>query len=261
MRYYKITNETEKHNDMQYRDGLNVDVSSFNPRGDCESGGIYFSREDILAFLDYGPWIREVRIDKNSLGEDSKVYENPGFPKKWKAHKVWLGPRRKIDLIVIKELVNEGLNIHVDNERILRWASENNYSELIKFLIEKRANIHVDNDFIFQNAFNTRDLELMKFLVEKGANIHVGDEYILRYASRYGCLEIVKLLIEKDADIHAQNDYPLRWASGNGHFEVVKFLVESGADIHADNDQALKWAFENKYLKVKDFLIENGASE
>lgn len=47
---------------MQYRDGLNEDVLPFNPNGDCEAGGIYFAREDILAFLDRKQWIREVTL-------------------------------------------------------------------------------------------------------------------------------------------------------------------------------------------------------
>lgn len=54
MKFYKILNKEEKHYRMQYKFGLNVDVLSFKPKGDCAPGGIYFSREDILAFLDYG---------------------------------------------------------------------------------------------------------------------------------------------------------------------------------------------------------------
>jgi hypothetical protein len=91
MKYYKITNQKEKHYGLQYHDGEVTDILPFNSQGDCESGGIYFAREDILAFIEYGPWIREV----TPVGE---IYKNPGSPKKWKAHKVVLGPRRKITL-------------------------------------------------------------------------------------------------------------------------------------------------------------------
>lgn len=75
MKFYKITNKEEKHYDMQYKDGLNEDVLPFYPEGNCVAGGIYFSREDILAFLEYGCWLREV-----SLPEGEEVYENPGLP-------------------------------------------------------------------------------------------------------------------------------------------------------------------------------------
>ena len=62
MKYYKLTNKEESHYRMQYRDGHNEDVLPFNPNGDCEAGGIYFAREDILAFLDRKQWIREVTL-------------------------------------------------------------------------------------------------------------------------------------------------------------------------------------------------------
>ena len=129
MNYYKITNEEEKHNNMQYKDGLNVDILPFNPKGDCESGGIYFSREDILAFLEYGPWIRKVE-----LPEDAKVYENPGSPKKWKSDKVVLGERRRVDAAIIKELVEQGANARADNDYALRWATYNGHLEVVEFL-------------------------------------------------------------------------------------------------------------------------------
>jgi len=106
--FYKILNEEETHNGLKYHDGLNEDPLEFNPSGDCESGGIYFAREDILAFLHYGPWIRKVTIP-----EGESIYENPGSPKKWKAKRVVLGPRRRINLQVIKKLIKEGARITI----------------------------------------------------------------------------------------------------------------------------------------------------
>lgn len=130
MKYYKILNREENHNGMQYKTGLNVDILPFNPSGGCEDGGIYFAKEDILAFLNYGCWIREV-----TLPDGEEVYENPnGEPKKWKAHRVILGERRKIDLDVIKELVESGANIHADNDLALRWARLYGHLEVVEYL-------------------------------------------------------------------------------------------------------------------------------
>jgi len=142
MNFYKILNEEEIHCGLEYHDGLNIDPLPFNPAGDCRPGGIYFSREDILAFLGYGPWIRQVTIPK---GE--QIYENPGFPKKWKAKKVILGKRRRISLQVIKELVKEGANIHAGNDKALVWSAQKGYLEVVKFLIKKGANIHARGDY------------------------------------------------------------------------------------------------------------------
>jgi len=98
-KYYKITNEKEIHNDLQYHTGLITDPLSFNPSGDCLEGGIYFASKDIFAFIGCGPWIRGV-----ILPEGEEIYTNPGTPVKYKAHVVILDERRLVTLKVIKEL-------------------------------------------------------------------------------------------------------------------------------------------------------------
>ena len=169
--FYKILDKEETHNGLKYHDGLNVDPLPFNPSGDCKPGGIYFAREDILGFLGYGTfWIRRVTIP-----EGEPVYENPSSPKKWKAKRVILGPRRKIDLQVIKELVEEGADIHVYNDQPLEWAICEGHLDIVKFLVEKGANIHAKNDFVFRWAAAKGYLSLVKYLVNKGADIHAND--------------------------------------------------------------------------------------
>ena len=63
--YYKITNEEENHNGLQYHTGRVVDILPFNDNTDdsCVPGGIYFTDKDhILEFGDYGPWVRPLTI-------------------------------------------------------------------------------------------------------------------------------------------------------------------------------------------------------
>jgi len=130
MDFYKILNKEEHHHNLQYKTGLNIDPIEFNPSGDCKPGGIYFSREDILAFLGYGFWIRKVTIP-----EDAKIYENPGKPKKWKADKVILGEREEINLEVIKRVIDEGANPITDHNLPLIWAAINGHTDIVKLLI------------------------------------------------------------------------------------------------------------------------------
>ena len=133
MRFYKITNESEFHHGLQYQDGLNVDPVPFSPEGDCVPGGIYFAREDILAFLNYGPWIREVTIP-----DDAQMVENPGdHPRKWRADRVILGPRRRIDVDVVRELLDEGADIHTKDGAALRWASGKGHLEVVRLLLDR----------------------------------------------------------------------------------------------------------------------------
>jgi hypothetical protein len=189
MNFYKILNEDEKHFGLYYKTGLNIDIVPFNPYGNCRPGGIYFSREHILAFLSYGPWLRKV-----TLPEDARIYENPGELKKWKADRVILGERERIDVNVIRRLIDEGADFEINDSCVLRWAAEYGY------------------------------IEIVKMLLELGSNPKINNSHPLQLAAGYGHIEIVKLLIPV-SDPTADNSFALRWAAGNDHIEVVKLLL------------------------------------
>ena len=192
MNYYKILNEEETHRGIRYHTGLNEDPVPFNPSGDCKPGGIYFAREDILAFIEYGTWIRKVTLPK-----DEPVYENPGEPKKWKAHRVILGERRKITIKVIQELLDEGANPKADDSEALRRAAGNGHLEVVKLLLPV-------------------------------SDPKARDSEALRWAAENGHLEIVKLLLPV-SDPKANDGLALRLAARNGHLEIVKLLKEYAA--------------------------------
>jgi hypothetical protein len=133
MKYYKIINP-KGHNGLIYQEGINEDPLPFNPSGTCEPGGIYFAREDILAFLDYGTELYEVK-------PLSEIYENPGTPKKFKAKRVDLKYIGRItDIKILDMLLKEGANIHAGNESALKFAHEMGYSKMFKYLIKNGAN-------------------------------------------------------------------------------------------------------------------------
>jgi hypothetical protein len=190
MDFYKVLSKDEKHFKLQYKTGLNIDPVPFNPYGDCRPGGIYFSREHILAFIDYGPWIRKVTIP-----EDAQVYENPGTTKKWKADRVILGEREKInDINVIRRLIEEGADPKILDSFALRWAAERGYIDIVKLLLPI-------SDPTAENS------------------------YALRWAAKNEYLEIVKLLLEAGADPKAGNSHAVRWAAVNQNIELVKLLL------------------------------------
>ena len=81
--YYKVLNEKFNHYGFQYTLGLNVDVIDFNPRGDCEPGGFYYTDADhLVEFLYLGCYIAEIEVPA-----DAKVYKSPRN-NKWKADKI-----------------------------------------------------------------------------------------------------------------------------------------------------------------------------
>jgi len=155
MKFYKIVNP-KGHHGMVYKEGLNTDVLPFNPNGCCEPGGIYFSKKDILAFLEYGTELYEVE----PVGE---VYENPEEPKKWKAHEVKLKYVGKV-VDNIQMLIDEGVDVHVDNDYALRWASRYGYSKVVKVLLENGADVHVWNDYALRRASQNGHTKVVKLL-------------------------------------------------------------------------------------------------
>ncbi|MCA1980083.1 MAG: ankyrin repeat domain-containing protein, partial [Calditerrivibrio sp.] len=185
MKFYKIVNP-EGHYGLVYKEGLNIDPNPFNPSGNCTPGGIYFAREDILAFLDYGEELYQVEPVE-------EIYEEPGFPKKWKAHAVKLKYIGKV-LDNIEFLIKEGANVRSTSDFAIRWASKNGYYEVVKLLLEY------------------------------GADVHAGNDFALIYAAGHGHYEVVKLLLEHGADVHSDDDSALQWAAERGHSHVVELL-------------------------------------
>lgn len=211
MKFYKILDETECHNGLQYKTGLNIDPIPFNPSGDCEPGGIYYAREDILYFLDYGPWIREV-----TLPDDARTYLNPRLPVKWKADKVILGERRRINDEVIEELLDEGakkfikvFNLIETEELFLRlfnlYYSKDVYGHIVmSILIKDRPDflIHYLNKVkpcrkrILEQAVYHNSVKIVKFLL----NTDVEPTTTARLLARQGSY-IVRNLILKENDL------------------------------------------------------------
>jgi len=158
MKFYKIVDCKTGHRGISYEEGENVDPLDFNPSGDCEGGGIYFAREDIFSFFEYGEDVYEA----TPVGE---VYENPGSPKKWKCKIVIL---RKIgktsDLDVVKQLVEDGADIHSEDDYILRLACFNGNLKIAKYLAEQGANIHANDDEALYWARELADTKIINFL-------------------------------------------------------------------------------------------------
>jgi len=222
MNFYKVLNETECHNGLQFKTGLNVDPVPFQKKGSCCPGGIYFAREDILAFLHHGPWLRKVTIPTDA----EMVLDPGGEPEKWRASKVILGKKEKITTKVIERLIQEGADVHACEDVALKWASADGHFEVIKLLLRHGVDVHAQKDVALRWASNNGHLEVVKLLFEHGADIHACEEETLRWASRNGHTKVVKLLLERGADVPASKNEALRLASYNGHIKVVKLLEE-----------------------------------
>ena len=133
--YFKLLNKKECHDGLQYKTGLNTlkPGEKFNPSGDCKPGGIYFAAEDIFEFLglDNYIYVREV-----TLPADAQFYKNPGEPVKWKADKVILGRKRRLDNPkTIQWMLDNGAKI---TNWALKLASDNSHTKIVKLLLKHK---------------------------------------------------------------------------------------------------------------------------
>jgi ankyrin repeat protein len=163
-------------------------------------------------------------------------------------------------LPVVEYLVEQGANVYAYYDSALRMAARKGHLPVVEYLIEHDADIHAGNDSALRYAAENGHLPVVEYLVEHGANIHAKDDEALRWAAENGRFPVVEYLVEHDADIHARNDYALRYAAENGHLPVVEYLVEHDADIHADDDHALRWAVLREHLPVVEYLVEHDAN-
>jgi hypothetical protein len=219
MKYYKIFNESDKHNGFQYVDGLNIDSIPFNddPNDSCVKGGFYFSdAEHICEFLGYGNYIREV-----SLPDDAKMVKNGN---KWRADKLFLHERK---------------DLRKDLRKVETW----------EWMIKQGINIHAKNDEALRYSAYYGHIDVVKFLVENGADIHAKNDEALRWSADNGHIDVVKFLVKNGADIHTENDSALRCSAHNGLFDIVKFLVEN---IMRQQDIIIlqSWGKEKKFTPL-----------
>jgi len=167
--YYKVTNEKENHHDFQYKNGLNVLKEKFNanPIASCVRGGFYFTDENnILEYLSYGCWIREVSIPINA-----KVILDPSGDK-WRTNKIILGR---------KYTIPEFLDFYFDN---LFDKEKFNYTTGSEFLAMNCPN-NFDKWFV-KKKYNYKNCsgELALFYPEKFDKWFNKKKYNYEIASR-----------------------------------------------------------------------------
>jgi len=92
--FYRLTNYKECHNGLQYKTGINADIRQFNPKGECESGGMYFFHySQMFNCISYCKYIYYIR--KVSFTPESLIYVEKG---KFKTNEFILGERKKFDI-------------------------------------------------------------------------------------------------------------------------------------------------------------------
>lgn len=91
----------------------------------------------------------------------------------------------------VRLLIERGVNIEVEKDRILQKILGYHEWEIVKILIERGADIHYGTDFPLRKAINEHNWEIARWLVEHGANIHIDGEKAVKEAIKMEASDFV----------------------------------------------------------------------
>ena len=233
------------HYDHTYTEGLNICRQPWN-NGICTDGGLYACPlRDFFEWVTLYPDITEVAW--------VEVPEN--------ARREWFDTKIKASMLVLTGFmsvadamhlaVRAGANIHFNNDKALRSASEHGNTDLVKLLLQAGADVHAYADGALRNATLYIRPETVRVLLQAGADVHVDNDKALHVASSNGYIECVRLLLQAGADVHALDDRALCVAAYFGHTECVRLLLQAGA---ARNDRALRLSSERGHSECTRLL-------
>jgi ankyrin repeat protein len=98
--------------------------------------------------------------------------------------------------------------------------------EILKLMIQNGANIHINDDYLLMSSCYCGNYLFVKFLIDFGVDITIRDNQALINSIKSGNLELVKLLIKNGADPRARINNPLRVSMDVGNNEITKYLTE-----------------------------------
>ena len=85
-----------------------------------------------------------------------------------------------------------GFKAEVGLNELLIYAASNGHLDRIKFLVDNGVDIHAQEDQALIPAANGGYLDIVKFLLANGADIHFKEDRLLIDASSEGHLDLVK---------------------------------------------------------------------
>ena len=133
------------------------------------------------------------------------------------------------------------------SKRLVEAAGNGNLS-LVKQYLDEGDDIHYEQDAALHLASGNDHVEVIKLLLNRGANIHALDDVAFRWASYNGHVEVVKILLDRGADRSARNYEALRWARKNNYKKIVNLLENYFPLIPSSekqNDQEVGLKFYN----------------
>ena len=86
-------------------------------------------------------------------------------------------------LAVVKYLASEGANVQAGNNWSIRWASKNGHLKVVKWFVDQcHINPHIDDDILVRTASDNNHFDIVKYLViyHGAPTTHVRQDFIDR---------------------------------------------------------------------------------
>lgn len=206
-KYYKLIAADKTHYGFTYQDGLNVDTVPFNPTGQCQKGGLYFTTAShIFDHIRMRGFDKVVYLCDVTLPDDARVYHET---EKSKADRIILSNWR--------DLSDIGTWIQMRMEEEALWFSESltnitmnyiagyNWLSVLKFLYrEHPKRLKCSYQSVVLTSARGHDACFM-FLYEK---LQFTEDMIcvsLHNTIQYGYVNLVFFLIHNHKDIVTRN--------------------------------------------------------
>ena len=222
--FYKILKNDLNHNNLQLKNGENIDINNFNPSGQCTKGGIYFTNlENIYYFLHLG-----VNVCKVTINDDYRVYvDNSHNQLKFKADKIIIND---IQLLFNSYLFNNEINCKIavqKNGLLLKYINSDNQSnDICKFAI-------IQNYNALKYVYNQTE-EICKLAIQQNYNT---SNSIAQY------------------NFNFKNDYSILNDVRNQTIEICKFAIyynyRALKYVHIQTNEICKFAIEINYNALK----------
>jgi ankyrin repeat protein len=147
----------------------------------------------------------------------------------------------------------------------LTYAAEEDNVTVAKLCLENGADIHADDDIVLYIAVKEGNINVTRFLLEKGAitdNNRVDCVRFLKKAVSEGFNEIADMLLEYGVDVEplVKDTFWFQVACYEDKRNLVAWMIKYGVDINADNGEALKEAVRRGAVKIVDMLLKAGAN-
>lgn len=125
---------------------------------------------------------------------------------------------------------------------ILPYAAKHGHAECLKMLVNQGADLHHDDEYTFREAVRYRKFEAIKFCVEHGADVAADDNWAVRNSAIIAENDLLKYLLEHGGDASSFKKDDLRrlfshisFQDSQLSFEIVTSLYETGLDIALDH--------------------------